>query len=114
MARQTRPVQSGETIDYTNADSEAILVGDVVKLGTFCGIAETDIAPGERGAVAISKVWDVPAASGETFAAGDVLYWNGTASTKTAGSDPAIGVCVAPKASSETVARVKIGVVFAS
>jgi predicted RecA/RadA family phage recombinase len=84
----------------------------VAPLGTFCGVAETDIPAGEIGTVAITKVWDVPAVSGTAFSVGDTLYWDAPnkRATKTATNNTPLGVCVAPKASGQTIARVKIGV----
>jgi predicted RecA/RadA family phage recombinase len=78
---------------------------------SFCGVAETDIPHGEIGAVAITKVWDVPSVSGTAFAPGDLLYWSAAnkQATKTATNNVQLGVCVAPKASGQAVARVKIG-----
>ena len=112
MSRIARPVQTGEVIDFINGGANPIKAGDVVPLGTFCGVAEIDIPANEIGTVAITKVWDVPAVSGTAFAVGDTLYWNaaGKQATKTAASNTPIGVCVAPKAAGQTVARVKIGV----
>jgi predicted RecA/RadA family phage recombinase len=110
MSRIAMPVQTGEVIDFINGTADAISVGDVVPLKTFCGVAETDLPPGGEGAVAITRVWDVPAVSGTAFAAGDVLFWNAAnkQATLTTTNNTPLGVCVAPKASGQTVARVKI------
>ncbi|MDR3165280.1 MAG: DUF2190 family protein [Synergistaceae bacterium] len=112
MNRIAKPVQNGEVIDYINSGSDPITVGDVVPLGTFCGIAEIGIPVGEIGTVAITKVWDVPSVSGTAFSVGDTLYWNASnkQATKTPANNMPLGVCVAPKASGQSVARVKIGV----
>ncbi len=113
MNRIANPVQTGEVIDYTNSGADPIAVGDIVVLTTFCGIAETNIPVGEMGAIAITKVWDVPSVSGTVFAVGDVLYWDAAAkkATKTATNNTRLGVCVASKASGSTRTQVKIGVV---
>jgi predicted RecA/RadA family phage recombinase len=110
MSRIAKPVQTGDVIDFINDTANAINVGDVVPLKTFCGVAETDIPAGEVGAVAITKVWDVPAVSGTVFAAGDILFWSASnkQATLTTTNNTPIGVCVAPKAAGQTVARVKI------
>jgi predicted RecA/RadA family phage recombinase len=112
MDRIAKPVQTGDVIDYVNGGSEPIAVGDVVPLGTFCGVAEIGMPVGEIGTVAITKVWDVPSVSGTAFAVGDTLYWNASnkQATKTPTGNTPLGVCVAPKGSGQTVARVKIGV----
>ncbi|MDR1495716.1 MAG: DUF2190 family protein [Clostridiales Family XIII bacterium] len=110
MSRIAKPVQTGDVIDFINNTANPIAVGDVVPLKTFCGVAEIDIPVGEAGTVAITKVWDVPAVSGTAFDVGDVLFWNATnkQATLTTTSNTPVGVCVAPKATGQTVARVKI------
>lgn len=115
MSRIANPVQTGEVIDYTNAGTNPIAVGEVIVLSTFCGIAETDIPVGEMGAVAITKIWEVPSVSGTVFAVGDILYWDATAkkATKTATNNTHLGVCITPKVAGGTRAQVKIGVVCA-
>lgn len=112
--RMAMPVQTGEVIDYTNAGTEAINVGDVVVMGSFCGVAEDNIDLNATGAVAITKVWEVAAVSGAPFVVGDLLYWDPTAkkATKTATSNKPLGVCIAAKSSGATKARVKIGLWF--
>lgn len=112
MSRQAMPVQTGEAIDYKNESVEKINVGDVVKLGGFCGVAETDIEPGQLGAVAVTKVWEVDSVSSAAFAVGDPLYWDFASkkATKTDTSNTPLGLCVAPKSSGGTKARVKLGV----
>ena len=114
MNRQAMPVQTGKVIDYTNPGPDPIAVGDVVKLEGFCGVAETDIAVGEMGVLAITEIWEVDSVSGAAFAVGDALYWDGTAkkATKTDTNNTPLGRCVAPKASGGTRTRVKIGIWF--
>jgi predicted RecA/RadA family phage recombinase len=110
MSRIAKPVQTGEAIDFINSTPSEIAVGDVVPLKTFCGIAETDIPAGEPGVVAITKVWEVPAISGTAFGVGVIVFWDAVnkRATLTATNNTPLGVCVAPKASGQTSASVKI------
>lgn len=114
MARQAMPVQTGDVIDYKNDGDETIAVGSIVTLTNFCGIAETDIAPSDTGAVCIVGVWEVDSVSSAAFAVGLPLYWDETNSraTNSATGNTPLGMCVAPKSSGGTKARVKIGVWF--
>lgn len=107
MDRVAKPVQTGDVIDYLNAGSEVIKVGDVVEMKNMCGIAETDIEPGEKGAVALVGVWEVPAVTG-AFEVGELVYWNKTKATKTSTDNPPLGFVVAPKLANGTVTRVKL------
>jgi predicted RecA/RadA family phage recombinase len=114
MARIAMPVQTGEVIDYTNLTDADIAVGDVVPLTTLCGVAETNIPDGTKGAVKITGVWDFPIAGGATIETGEFLYWDATAKkavTSATGNTP-LGVAVANKGSSATVVRAKIGFVI--
>jgi predicted RecA/RadA family phage recombinase len=110
MGRQAMPVQTGDVIDYVNTTEEVIPVGSIVPLGSFCGVAETDIEVGHAGAVNIVGVWDIPAVT-VAFSVGDFLYWDATSkkATKTDTDNTALGVAVATKATSSTTARVKLG-----
>lgn len=110
MARVAIPVSRGEVIDYKNEGGDPIKTGDIVAMKNFCGVAETEIEPGESGAVAIGKIWDVPADNATEFAVGDLLRWDGTkaVNTESPGNAP-LGLCVAPKASSAGKARVRLG-----
>ena len=115
MSRIAMPVQTGEVIDYKNSGTEQINAGDVVPMVKVCGIAEINIAPGETGSVAITKIWEVPSVSGTAFVVGDVIFWDTTAkkATKTATSNTPLGLCVAPKTAGEVRTRVKIGLCVA-
>lgn len=65
-------VQVGDTIDYTaGADISA---GDLVVMNHIVGIALTDIANGDTGAVAIEGVFEgVPKVSAAVFGVGEKL-----------------------------------------
>ncbi|CVK18468.1 DUF2190 family protein [Sporomusa sphaeroides] len=112
MARQGVYQQNGDIIDYYNAGTETITAGQVVSLTTRIGFAVADIAPGSVGGVAVKGVFaDVPAVTTVAFGAGDVLYWDGTASklTKTATDNiPIGGWCLSAKLQAATTATVKL------
>ena len=110
MIRQAMPVQTGDVIDYVNTTAALIEVGSVVPLISFCGVAETDIEDGRVGAVRIVGVWDVPAVSG-AISVGELVYWDSSVkkATKTNTGNTPLGVAVASKSGSATVARVKLG-----
>lgn len=115
MARQAVPVQAGKVIDYLNSGETAISVGDIVPLVNLCGIAETDIAAGKSGAVALYGIWEIAAETGTEFSVGDVVYWDAANSraTKSADGSVFLGVAAAPKASAAALCRVKIGLLCA-
>ena len=62
-------VQKGDIIDYTNAGA-AIASGDPVVIGAMVGVAQVDIASGAVGAVAISKVQNLPKLDAAVITAG--------------------------------------------
>ena len=50
-------VSEGNSIPYTPSGS-SLVAGQVVDLGTFVGVAITDIADGQTGALAIEGIFD--------------------------------------------------------
>lgn len=94
--------QRGEVIDYTA--EEALKSGDVVDLATRVGVAGTDIAAGETGAVHVVGVFEMPKASG-AVTIGQALYWDKAAGniTTTEGSTPAGWAVAAAEADAATV-----------
>ncbi len=52
--------QRGESLDYVNETEEMIEAGEVVAFGERVGVAATDIAPGEKGAIDVEGVYEVP------------------------------------------------------
>ena len=91
MAKEATLIQEGRVIDYTaTAD---IVVGQVIPLVTICGVALTDIANGDAGAVALEGVYEVTATTADAIAVGTLLYWDDTANAATI--DSAIGANIA-------------------
>lgn len=80
-------VDSGSVVQYTA--SADISAGDVVVMGSTCGIAITDIANGATGSVAVKGQFTVPiatAALGTAIAQGKILKYDSGASEITAAS----------------------------
>lgn len=106
-------VQRGDVIDYTAGAN--IVSGAVVPLQHAIGIAVTDIADGDAGAVAIEGVVEVPKVSGAVFAVGEKLLWDASAgafddSAATPATGDIMGAVMAVKAGAdgETTAIVKL------
>lgn len=78
MAREAKFYQDGDRIDYTNSSGSDISAGDVINLGSRIGIALTDIADGETGAVKVEGIFKIAAITGTAFSIGNKLYWDPT------------------------------------
>jgi Uncharacterized conserved protein len=109
MSKQATHVQHPGILDYTaTAD---ISVGDVVALGTAAvGIAQTDIASGEAGALVTAGIFDIAAETGVAWAIGDTIYWDSTnkVGTTTATDHARAGIAVAAKASATATGRIAL------
>ena len=100
-------IQRGNSIDYiATAD---IAYREIVPLASRIGIALEPIAKGESGTLAITEVWELPAAASLEIAVGDKVYWNTENGniTKTNTDVPA-GTAVEAKTASAITVRVKI------
>ena len=84
-------IQKGEMIDYTPvADTAA---GEVIVQGKLIGVTTEPIKAGKLGAIRVCGVFGVTKKASETFAVGDVVYWdNGATSTS---GDVVLGIAVA-------------------
>jgi len=103
-------VQEGEALNYTPSGAD-VASGDLVIIGTIAGVAKTDIADGETGAVHICGVFSLPKASG-AVTQGAKLYWSSTNSnvTTTASGNTLIGVAAAAAASGDASIPVLLNV----
>lgn len=52
-------VNDGDIIQWTNGTGSAVSAGEVVEMSTIIGVAETDIANGATGSVAITGVYSL-------------------------------------------------------
>jgi predicted RecA/RadA family phage recombinase len=107
-------VQRGDVIDYTNGGS-AISSGDVVEMSGTLGVALTDIANGDTGAVAIEGVFTLPKVSAAVFAVGEKLIWDTSAgafddssATPASGDITGAAVAIVAGANTETTCTVKL------
>lgn len=84
--------------------------GELVVKGGLIGVALTDIKNGEVGAIQRTGIWKLAKNGTDTFAQGDVAYYNATNKviTSTATSNTAVGVITAPVVSTDTEAYVLI------
>lgn len=99
--------QRGETLDLTPA--AAVKNGAVVNLTTRIGIAGTDIATGETGAVHVVGVFEMDKAAG-AITMGTAVYYDTTAdniTTTSAGNIPA-GYAAAAAAAGDATVYVKL------
>nr|BDD46845.1 hypothetical protein 11 [bacterium] len=94
-------VQEGKVLDYTASGSD-ISSGNLVIIGSIAGIAISDIADGETGAVRIAGVFSIPKAA-VAVTQGAKLYWNTTNSnlTTTASGNTLVGVAAKAAASGD-------------
>jgi len=106
----TNYVQEGKALNYTPTGAD-VASGDLVIIGTIAGVAKTDIADGETGAVHICGVFSLPKASG-AVTQGAKLYWSSTNSnvTTTASGNTLIGVAAAAAASGDASIPVLLNV----
>lgn len=100
-------VSSGDTIDYTPGSDAA--AGSVVVQGTQIGITKVAIQANTPGTLHVTGVFDVDSASGTTFSAGALVYWNaGTAKATSTNTDVLMGRAAVAKVSGELKVRVRI------
>lgn len=106
-------LRDGKRIVYSNTGS-AISAGDVVSIAVgatgMIGVAVVDIAATTgTGAVDIEGVFTFVKTAGEAFTQGQLVYWDGSATTGTSSSTfTRAGRVTAAAGSSATTANVKI------
>ncbi len=102
----TNFIEKGEVLNYA-ATTKDITSGELVIMGTIAGVAKTDIAIGETGAIHITGVYSLPKAN-EAITQGAKVYWSnvnqnvttnktessliGVAANNTISSDPYVHV----------------------
>lgn len=102
--------QKGEHLDVT-APSD-VSSGDVLKVNSIIGICQTDAKSGESVALAVVGVHGPLAkATGETWAIGEPVYWDESASefTKTSTSNTEAGVAASAAGSTDAIGDVRLG-----
>lgn len=110
MARIATFKHPGEVMDWENATGSDVSVGDVISLGTFCGVASVDIDNGDTGPIALSGCFEVAAVNNAAFTQGDLIYFDTSAKKATKDTSKAfLGVAMRDKDTAGTTAYVKIG-----
>jgi predicted RecA/RadA family phage recombinase len=106
----TNFIEKGEVLNYT-AVNKPIASGDVVIIGNIVGIAKTDIAVGETGAVHITGVYSLPKAA-EAITQGTKVYWSNVNQNVTLNKADSIliGVAANNTISSESRAHVLLNI----
>ncbi|MDI9423905.1 MAG: DUF2190 family protein, partial [Spirochaetota bacterium] len=100
----------GVVMDWENGTGADVSVGDVISLGTFCGVAQVDIANGATGPVSLSGVYEIAAVNNAAFTQGDMIYFDTVAKKATKDTSKAfLGVAMRGKETAGTTAWVKIG-----
>ncbi len=86
-------VQNGSSLDLTA--SAAYSSGELVIEGNLVGVAVTDIASGEVGAVSVTGVFEFDKEAAATLAQGDIAYYDSsTKKLDDTTSNPAVGFVV--------------------
>lgn len=70
-------VRRGEKLAYVNTTGAKIPSGTLVIVGSLAGVAVTDIADTETGALVLNGVFQIPKAAG-AVSQGAKLYWDAT------------------------------------
>lgn len=100
----------GTVFDWANESGSQINAGDIVPLGSCCGVAITDIPDGGTGSVRVSGVYDVEGTNNFSLVQGAVVYYD--AATKKATDNTSkhfLGIAALKKATADKIVRVKIG-----
>ena len=107
--------QRGEAIDYTNGSGSKIEANEIVVLGSHVGVAGSDIANGETGALHVFGVFEMPKKASEAISAGTDVYWDGTGITasaddggNTATAYPSAGYAIQAAVADDTMIKVKL------
>ena len=85
---------TGDMIDYTPGSN--VSAGDIVVQSELVGQVVADTLSGDKGALRVTGVINVPKLSTDVVAIGDVLYWDAgnTRATTTASTHNIIGKAV--------------------
>ncbi|MCZ7480921.1 capsid cement protein [Rhizobium rhizogenes] len=97
-------VQDGDVLDLT-APAGGVVSGQATLFGDILGVANATAAEGEKVAVSVEKVFDLPKAS-VAIGEGKKVYWTGTQITTTVGSNRFAGY--ATKAATAEAATVPV------
>jgi len=105
-------LSAGDTVDHTPAAAQ--IAGQLIQLPSgAAGVVKTDLAANELGAAYTEGIFDIDAATGTTFIAGELVVWDVSASLAINPQsadrlDFAVGVAVAAKVSGTLAVRVRL------
>lgn len=101
-------IQKGDVITVTAA--AAIESGDAVVVGTKVGVAVKDAAIGEKVAVSLEGVYELPKKAADNIAVGALCYWDADPGeiTTTATDNTLAGIAFAAAGTSTTTVQVKL------
>jgi predicted RecA/RadA family phage recombinase len=101
-------IQRGDVMDYVA--TAAVVSGQVVLFGVRVGVAITDIAIGQQGAVQVEGVWELAKNPPDNIAQGALLYWDNVNSrfTTTSAGNTLAGYAYAAAAATTTTVRIKL------
>lgn len=87
-------VALGDSMEITAP--AALLSGQGVLIDSLFGIAQTNIANGERGIITLNGVYDLPKVASQAWSVGAKIYWNNTVkvTTNVGTNNSLIGVAV--------------------
>ncbi|MFW6299489.1 MAG: DUF2190 family protein [Oceanicaulis sp.] len=101
--------QDGRYVDV-DAPAGGVSSGDLVKVGSVFGVAQTDADAGDTVTLDTQGVYELPVASAVVVAVGDALYWDVADGefNKTAASNWFLGVAVTAAGNGVTSAQVRL------
>lgn len=101
--------QKGERIDYVNSGSAKISANTIILFGSRIAVAGADIQVGEKGALVVEGVFELPK-DNAAITAGAEVYWDATDSniTATATNNTKAGYAVAAAVADDSTVLVKI------
>ncbi len=99
-------IQQGDTLDVAAASN--VVSGQLVFLGSLCGVATTTALAGTTFALKTTGVFEFVKNSAEAWTVGAKVYWDTTNlwATTTVGSNALIGRAAEPVANPSSVGRV--------
>lgn len=99
--------QKGETIDYINTTDGIIEANTIIAIGKRIGIAGTNIAPNEKGSLAVEGVYIIQKTSSSDIEIGTQVYFDGEGITETE-TEISAGYIIKTSKANDKMAYVKI------
>ena len=98
---------SGQEVTHrvVTADKKS---GDVVVMGTMCGILACDGKVGDDVSAEIEGVFELKKKAAVTGVIGDKVYWNAADGVTTTNTDAKLGVLTRPAAGADATCYVKL------